>query len=353
MLVGLAILPVFLLGFYIYKKDTHKEPAILLLKLFLLGCLSCVPAVILELIIGNFFPENPTSVIVVFLKYLIEVALVEEACKWFFVKLFGYNSSEFDEVYDIIVYAVFVSLGFAGLENIGYVLTQGSASEGIAVAIVRALISIPGHTYFAIIMGYYLGKAKISSINNNKDLVKKNMTLSIIVPSLIHMAFDSLLTINQVGLLLVMHVSIIIYCIRLINKLSKIQHNLNASIQSNVVKNDGTGHITVDAQRAETLAMQNGQFVHAATPLIDVNAPKAEIKSVTPLLGEVNSASNMNAELKPIEPIIIHPQITVPTEVLENKPAPVAETINYKYCPVCGTKVEGYAFCPSCGLKLK
>ena len=57
-LLIIAILPVYLICLYVYKKDRDKESKRLLSKLFIFGIISCFPAVILEFIAGSFF-ENP------------------------------------------------------------------------------------------------------------------------------------------------------------------------------------------------------------------------------------------------------------------------------------------------------
>ena len=91
-------------------------------------------------------------------------------------------------VYDIIVYSVFASLGFACIENIIYVFNYG-----LGTAVVRALLSVPGHMCFGVIMGYFLAMAKINSINNNKNLYIRNMILALLVPALVHTMYDTLL----------------------------------------------------------------------------------------------------------------------------------------------------------------
>ena len=53
-----AVLPVFLIGLFIYKKDREKESSKLLFKLFMFGIVSCFPAVILSLFVGSFFPAE-------------------------------------------------------------------------------------------------------------------------------------------------------------------------------------------------------------------------------------------------------------------------------------------------------
>lgn len=190
-LITISILPVILLAHYIYKKDRNKEPTKLLTKLFISGILSPFLTVILTLILSIFFPiiltGNPTELNLLNLIFyvFIGVALIEEVSKWIMTYLISYNNQEFDEIYDMIIYAVFVSLGFACLENIIYVL-----DGGLIAGIIRALLSVPAHACFGTLMGYYLGLAKQSEINNNQNLRNKNIALSLLIPILLHGIFD-------------------------------------------------------------------------------------------------------------------------------------------------------------------
>ena len=52
-------------------------------------------------------------------------AAPEEGAKLLALWLLLRKNPHFDEDFDCIVYSVFVSLGFATLENIGYVLMSG------------------------------------------------------------------------------------------------------------------------------------------------------------------------------------------------------------------------------------
>ena len=128
----------------------------------------------------------------------IGVALIEEFSKWIMTYLISYNSEEFDEVYDIIIYSVFVSLGFAAFENILYV-----AGGGVVTAVARALLSVPGHACNGIFMGYFFGLAKLSEINNNEALKRKNLALSLIAPTILHGIFDYCLMTQRLIFLLV------------------------------------------------------------------------------------------------------------------------------------------------------
>lgn len=143
----------------IYNQDkVEREPLPLLMKLIGGGCLATIPAMILEsvgepLLTKFIDPGSPLYSVV--LAFLV-VAVAEEGSKFFFLRKFSWRSPYFDYRFDGIVYAVFVSLGFAALENIEYV-----AGYGLSVAPSRALLAIPGHFGFAVFMGYFYGRAKL------------------------------------------------------------------------------------------------------------------------------------------------------------------------------------------------
>lgn len=193
-LLFLSVLPVYLLGIYIYKNDFDKEPKRLLFKLFILGFASAFLTIIISDILHSIFPLLSSSPTVLdpikLIPYtFLGIALVEEFSKWIFVYGYTYRRSEFNHAYDAIVYSVFVSLGFACIENILYVLD----TYQIQTAITRGLLAVPGHTCDGILMGYFLALAKISEKNGNKKLARKNKIMSIIVPMLAHGLYDYLL----------------------------------------------------------------------------------------------------------------------------------------------------------------
>ncbi|MBL7786185.1 MAG: PrsW family intramembrane metalloprotease [Chitinophagales bacterium] len=155
-LLLLALAPVVAVVCYIYSRDKYeKEPFINLFISFLLGMFSAF----LPLLAGEAnekwgIPETGGLLNVAFYAFIV-VALTEEAGKFLFLRYYMYPKAEFDEPFDGIVYGVMVSMGFAALENVLYVL-QG----GIGIGIVRMFTAIPAHAVFGIIMGYYVGLAK-------------------------------------------------------------------------------------------------------------------------------------------------------------------------------------------------
>lgn len=156
-LFALSIAPGIAISLYFFFRDEYnREPRRHLLFSFLLGVLSAVPAILLQSLFlplqEKFVPENILSIAI---KAFIIVAFTEEWCKYIMVRYYAYRQPEFDEPFDGIVYAVMVSMGFATIENIGYVM-----QHGLATAIVRMFLSVPAHAGFAVLMGYYMGKAK-------------------------------------------------------------------------------------------------------------------------------------------------------------------------------------------------
>lgn len=228
-LLFMAIFPVIVLCNYIYKKDTNKEPIHLLILIFVLGFIMALPVIYIELVLDGVFPtENVKDFYQLFINIFFSIALVEEGAKWIITQKVGYSNKEFDEIYDIIIYSVFASLGFACIENIFYVL-----SNGLFVAIVRGFLSVPGHMCFGVLMGYFLAKAKVSSIHRNQKLYYKNIFLSIVIPSLVHTLYDTLLYYSSVehpltmlAIFLVLFIILFIICFKIVNYVSNIQRKL-------------------------------------------------------------------------------------------------------------------------------
>ena len=180
-LIGLAIAPIIYLTVILYGRDKFEpEPKRILLIAFLWGCFSIIPAIILEAIGVGLGYDISEHFILTAIHSFIVVALSEEICKFVMLRFHAYRHQEFNEPFDGIVYAAFVSLGFACVENLGYVL-----QNGFTVGILRMFTSVPAHFSFGVIMGYYVGKAKF---NSEKRL--QYMTKGILYATLFHGAYD-------------------------------------------------------------------------------------------------------------------------------------------------------------------
>ena len=230
----IAILPIYLILLYIYKKDDNKEPKELLKRLFIWGMIICIPVAFIELGIQHLFPKEETmNLYMLFVYVLIDVALVEELFKWIIIYKITFNHESFDQLYDAIVYAVFVSLGFACFENIFYVL-----DSGITTGILRAVTAIPGHASDAIIMGNFLGLAKVAQLKGKNKLKRRFLFLSIIAPVYNHAVYDYCLYTNNVIFIIIFILFIIFIYIYSIKKVKKVSSNNRNLVNNKIIAID-------------------------------------------------------------------------------------------------------------------
>ena len=186
-----AVLPAFVLLYYIWRRDKYQqEPVKQLLKGFGFGVLATVVAAPLEILLqqlGLAF-ANPQTWFAAAWNAFFGVALVEEGVKLFFLWLLLRKNPYFDEHMDGVVYAVAVGMGFAAAENISYLFTY--IDQWRTLALSRAVFSVPGHFMFAVAMGYYY------SVHHFDSSSSKLMIL--LMPILLHGIFDSLLMMSDV-----------------------------------------------------------------------------------------------------------------------------------------------------------
>ena len=187
LLVTLSISPgIFIMVLIYFLDEYNKEPLWLLAIAFIFGAMNLhLDVDILEFLFSYINVENN------FIRVgeeALSVSITEELLKFLVVILILYPNKNFDEPFDGIVYAVFVGMGFATAENLAFVM-QGSAS----LAILRMLSAVPAHFVFAVIMGYYLGKAKTEN--------KKKFTylfLSLLIPIIFHAFYDYFLFLENI-----------------------------------------------------------------------------------------------------------------------------------------------------------
>lgn len=192
--VAAAVLPALVLMKYIYNQDSiESEPAGLLIHLAVVGAASVFPVILLESA-GKYILESmlaPSGALYSVLLMFLVVAPAEEGCKYFFLKRRTWNHPAFNYQFDGVVYAVFVSLGFAALENVGYVL-----QFGLSVAITRAIFSVPAHMGFAVLMGSFYGKAKVCQFRGDQKGVIKNQRLGVLTAVMLHGIYNTCLSFN-------------------------------------------------------------------------------------------------------------------------------------------------------------
>ena len=191
MLFALALIPVIgLLAFIYFNDKNEREPFGFLISLFFMGCGTVVSAIILEtvgmLILNLIIPDD--TILKGYILAILIVGPAEEFGKFLVLRLRTWNSRHFDHTYDAIVYSVFVSLGFAALENIGYVFTNG-----VGAALLRMFTAVPGHACFAVFMGFFYGKAKLAQVKEKTGKRLLCSGLALLIPIVLHGVYDGIL----------------------------------------------------------------------------------------------------------------------------------------------------------------
>jgi protease PrsW len=182
-LIILALAPVFIIAIYIYFRDKYeKEPIRMLIKALIIGVIAVVPILFAESFLQMIYIQTGTILDAAYRAFII-AGLSEEFFKYAGVYLLIWNNKYFNEKFDGIVYAVFVSLGFAAVENIMYVM-----DGGYQVAYTRFLTAVPAHAIFGVLMGYYLGIAHMY-----KELRSRFLKYAFLIPFLLHGFYDFIL----------------------------------------------------------------------------------------------------------------------------------------------------------------
>jgi len=229
LLIALALAPGIAIMIYFYSKDRYdREPLKNILISFFLGVLSTLPAIILQLTLSKqldaYFASK--SLIYYFIYTFGIIGLSEEGSKLFMLRIYAYRKKAFNEPLDGIVYSVMVSMGFATLENIGYVM-----EGGLSTAFLRMFLSVPAHASFAVLMGYHVGLAKFDPDNAGTHFIK-----GLLLAAFFHGSFDFFLFLQQSpevtkfvsgGLLLLGALISYWIAIRISLKSIKLHHNLS------------------------------------------------------------------------------------------------------------------------------
>jgi RsiW-degrading membrane proteinase PrsW (M82 family) len=233
-LLALAIAPGIVICLFIYFKDKYnREPLGLMVLSFIMGILSIVPAFFIQVALTK--PVNQIMGEGIFytavFSYLI-VALSEEGSKFLALRFIPYRRKAFDDPFDGIVYAVMVGMGFATIENIGYV-----TEHGLGTGILRMFLSVPAHATFAVLMGYHLGLAKFDTVNK-----RKHMVLAIFWPVLFHGTFDFFLFVGNTWLHFAGAVVSFIVAVKLSLKLIRKKQQLSRDHHQGIDSITGNNH---------------------------------------------------------------------------------------------------------------
>ncbi|MCB0036518.1 MAG: PrsW family intramembrane metalloprotease [Anaerolineales bacterium] len=147
------------LGFFYRRDRLEPEPKHMILQIFVLGGL--VASAIGIPVLNNLFDVpnwlNATPVTKFFGGILV-VGFLQEYLKYAVVRFSIFDSAEFDEPVDGVIYATAAGVGYATMLNIYFVFESGGAELGLAA--IRIVVTALAHASFAGIMGYFIGQEK-------------------------------------------------------------------------------------------------------------------------------------------------------------------------------------------------
>jgi RsiW-degrading membrane proteinase PrsW (M82 family) len=170
------------------KDKVEKEPFSLLLSLFGAGALSFFAVHYVEIFITGLFDKifeeyrffSPEGILTYsstaaetthnLLCAFLGFSLIEIVVKWLILYVFTHKNPNFNYLFDGIVYSVFISLGFAAIENLWFAWENGWNTLGLKI-----ISSLPGHLFVGILMGYYYTMWRVrykANVIENKMLEK-------------------------------------------------------------------------------------------------------------------------------------------------------------------------------------
>ena len=172
----------------IYQRDKYiPAPVHLVVRTFLWGIAVSVPVVVVEGIlarVAGFELGSVTELRLAEVAYtsFVVAGMTEELAKYLVVKRTVYDSPYFRQPLDGIIFSAAAALGFASIENVGYML-----SSGLGVILIRGPFSTLAHVLFSVVWGYTLGVLKQGKARPYMA------TFSLLAAMALHGLFDFLL----------------------------------------------------------------------------------------------------------------------------------------------------------------
>jgi RsiW-degrading membrane proteinase PrsW (M82 family) len=150
---ALGVLPGFAWMAYLRREDrVRPESPAVLTRAALLGVLATAPIVVVEAVLSVAAPDTLSVAGAVFAAFVV-AGVVEETGKALCLRSFRWNP-EFDERFDGIVYAGWIGLGFAVVENVLYLAGAPTSGAYVMTFVTRAVLAVPNHAIWAGLSGY-------------------------------------------------------------------------------------------------------------------------------------------------------------------------------------------------------
>ena len=247
-----TILPPILLGIIIWKSDRFQEPGEFLLASFLLGVSIILPLDLLIMITehhlapllgldleayrewkaGGYKDEGAIAPIAehVFQSFF-RAAFLEEGIKFALLIFFCVRLSDLNEPIDAIVYGAAIGLGYAAIENVGYLMSS-NYDEAWSISMVKVrYYPLIMHMGFGVLMGFLLSQ----NLFEERSIFKRRLMLimSLALPVTFHGIYNYYGTADIFPLLTLIFVIGVIYSFRR-EQLKKITESIDKAKIENI-----------------------------------------------------------------------------------------------------------------------
>ncbi len=156
-LLLLSFVPPLAIALYIYMRDMNeREPYGLLLLSMLYGGIAFFISRGIGFLLHQFIFSGEQSLTYQIISAFLFTGLLAELFKFSFLRGVIFYYKHFNQPFDGIVYAVMVGMGYSIAENCLYVFNGDTADAAL-----HMVTAAPANAVFAVILGYFLGKAKL------------------------------------------------------------------------------------------------------------------------------------------------------------------------------------------------
>lgn len=179
----LGMAPSILWLLFYLKRDKHPEPKLMILRIFLWGMASALPAIFIEKGLALELAKiNLSPFLASIASILLGAALVEESLKYLVVRGEIMKSNEFDEPVDAMIYMIVAALGFAASENVLILFGVASSlilEKTLVLILLRFLGAISLHALCSAVVGFWLAVSFSRYRQEKFRLVLRGLTLAI------------------------------------------------------------------------------------------------------------------------------------------------------------------------------
>lgn len=181
------------LSFY-SRKDCHPEPKNLLAQTFLMGIIISPIAILLQFGFSQ-LASTVTGISQATTQdssyFFVWAAAVEEAMKFYAIRMLILRNPEFDEPIDAMIYMITAGLGFAAMENI--LVMFRVFPDGTQVTLATWALRFTGatllHALSSALLGYFLAMSWFF-----RDHRKKMIVIGFIMATIFHFTFNIFLS---------------------------------------------------------------------------------------------------------------------------------------------------------------